>query len=467
MEQLIGKRLVREGILTEEQIEEALSRQKLHGGRLGDNLVALGYLTKEQLEAFFRKSPPIPKNIHELGIPASFIADLVLKITLGMGDFTIADVASKIKLPISIVDNILQILRRDRFVEVRGGSDYRRTSYQYTLTGAGRSRAIELLEICQYTGPAPVTYESYKEFVINQTIKNVRISEEAIKNALSDLTISDDLLKRIGLAVSSGRSIFLYGPPGNGKTEIALRISSVFNDNIYIPYAIYVSSYIIRIFSPANHQAVNENETNAHDPRWILIKRPVIRVGGELTLKMLELNFDPVSKFYEAPLQLKANNGIFIIDDFGRQLIKPGDLLNRWIVPLDRRIDYLSLHTGMCFEVPFDQLVVFATNIEPKELVDEAFLRRIRYKIKIDYPTKEEFREIFIRVCEKNNIDFKEEVFEYLIRNYYEASGIKLCACHPVDLIDQIIDMSRYHNTPPILSRDTIDAAWKNYFVRL
>lgn len=465
MEQLLGRRLVREGLLTERQIEEALSRQKLYGGRLGDNLVALGYITEEQLKEFFKKAPPMPKSISDTGLPLGFVADLALKIILRMGEFMISDLASAIKLPLSIVDNVLQILRRERFVEVKGGTDYMKTSYKYSLTGSGRTRALELLDICQYTGPAPVTLESYKEFVINQTIKNVRIGEESIRKVLSDLTISESLLRRIGLAVSSGKSIFLYGPPGNGKTEISLRISSVFNDNIYIPYAIYVDSQIITIYNPANHQAVPEENANLHDPRWILVNRPVIRVGGEMTLKMLELNFNPISKFYEAPLQIKANNGVFIIDDFGRQLISPRELLNRWIVPLDRRIDYLMLHTGMSFEVPFDQLVIFSTNIEPKELVDEAFLRRIRYKIKIDYPSVDEYRKIFIKVCEENNIEFKEDVFNYLLNHYYGKSNIKLSACHPRDLIDQIVDMSRYYNMPPVLTKETIDYAWKNYFV--
>jgi predicted ATPase with chaperone activity len=262
--------------------------------------------------------------------------------------------------------------------------------------------------------------------------------------------------------------MFIYGPPGNGKTTIAETIGMVLPETVYIPYSIIVGGQIICMFDPVNHiPAEAEKETGAVDRRWLLIKRPAIMTGGELTLKTLDLDFNNISKFYEASLQMKANNGLFIVDDFGRQQMEPQNLLNRWIVPLERRTDFMTLHTGMKFSVPFDQLVIFATNIEPKKLVDEAFLRRIRYKIKIDHPTEEEYEAIFKRICESNGIAFKRDVFEYLMKNYYKKQDVKLNACHPRDLVDHIIDDAHYYNHTAQLSKEGIDIAWLNYFVEM
>jgi predicted ATPase with chaperone activity len=260
--------------------------------------------------------------------------------------------------------------------------------------------------------------------------------------------------------------MFVYGPPGNGKTTIAETIGRILPDHIYMPYAIIVGGQIINIFDPVNHYPVT-GETNVPevDQRWIRVRRPVIITGGELTLKTLDLDFNTIAKFYEAPLQMKANNGLFIVDDFGRQQMDPQALLNRWIVNLDRRIDFMSLHTGMKFEIPFDQLVIFATNLEPKTLVDEAFLRRIRYKIKIDYPTEEEYEQIFRRVCALNKVEFVPGVFDYLVKHYYKKLGVPFNACHPRDIIDHVLDDSRYYNHPPQMTREDIDTAWENYFV--
>lgn len=234
---------------------------------------------------------------------------------------------------------------------------------------------------------------------------------------------------------------------------------------VYIPYAITVGGQIVNVYDPVNHFPSNEGTGEKFDERWVLIRRPVIMTGGELTLRMLDLDFNQISKFYEAPLQMKSNNGLFILDDFGRQQMDPHNLLNRWIVPLERRMDFMTLHTGMKFDVPFDQLVIFSTNIEPKKLVDEAFLRRIRYKIKIDHPSEKEYKEIFVKVCDSNGIDFNADVYGYLLNNYYKRLDVKLNACHPRDIMDHIIDDAHYYNHSPQLSREGIDIAWKNYFV--
>jgi predicted ATPase with chaperone activity len=466
----LGQKLLKEKVVTEEQLERAIERQRLQGGRLGHNLVALGFVTPEELSTFFKKYPGAPRTAADTGLELSFVADLILKHVLFIGEFRLADIAERVKLPMPIVDTAVEVLRREKFVEVKGAADYAKVSYHFNVTGHGKNRAAELLDVCRYIGPAPVPLDEYKKIVELQTIKNIVVSEESVKRAFSHLIMSESLLKRLGPAISSGKAMFIYGPAGNGKTTIAETIGKILPDTVYIPHALIVGGQIITVFDPVNHIPAKrepEKAANDVDHRWVLIRRPAIMTGGELTLRTLDLDFNHISKFYEASLQLKANNGLFIVDDFGRQQIEPQNLLNRWIVPLERRTDFMTLHTGMKFDIPFDQLVIFATNIEPKKLVDEAFLRRIRYKIKIDHPTEEEYEAIFKRVCESNGIAFKKDVFDYLMRNFYRKLGIRLNACHPRDLIDHIIDDAHYYNCTAQLTKEGIGNAWENYFVEM
>ena len=379
MDQL-GKRLVDAGVISEEQLAQALAFQLRNGGRVGQALIALGLVTEQALETFFKRHPAAPVSLAETGVTASLLADLVLKHLFFLVDFTLAEVADKVKLPVALVESILDSLRRDRLVEVKGGGGYASVTYSYRISDTGKQRGAELLDICRYAGPAPVSLDAYRAMVEIQTIKQIVVDRERIRAAFAQMVVSDSLLERLGPAISSGKSLFLYGPPGNGKTAIAETIGGVLPDSIYVPHAIVVGGQIISVYDPVNHQPAGGDSTDGDgDRRWVRIRRPVVMVGGELTTRMLDLEYNDVARFYEAPLQLRANNGLFIIDDFGRQAIEPQQLLNRWIVPLDRRIDYLSLHTGMKFEVPFDMLVIFSTNIEPRDLVDEAFLRRISY----------------------------------------------------------------------------------------
>lgn len=464
--QEIGARLLRDGIITEKELDEALERQRKEGGRLGQNLVALGFIKQEDLRDFFKRHPAVPVSVEDTGLTFSFIADLVMKHILFMGEFKLADVAHAVKLPISVVDAVMETLKRDRFVEVKGGTGYATVTYTFKITDPGRNRSNELMDICRYAGPAPVTLEEYRHMVESQTIKSIVVSEESVQEAFSHLIISDPLLKRLGPAISSGKAMFIYGPAGNGKTAIAETIGRVLPETVYIPHAILVGGQIIAMFDPVNHVPVlTDSDMGKVDQRWVEIQRPVIMTGGELSLRMLDLDFNPISKYYEASLQMKANNGIFIADDFGRQQIEPQSLLNRWIVPLDRHIDFMTLHTGMKFVIPFDMLVIFSTNLEPRTLVDEAFLRRIRYKIKIDHPSVEEYTAIFKKVCADNGIPFNKEPFDYLMDNYYKRLGVNLNACHPRDIIDHIIDSAHYYLHPPQLTKEGIDAAWLNYFV--
>jgi hypothetical protein len=468
IEQRLGEKLVETKAVTEDQLQQALSRQRRSGGRIGENLVALGFLSAADLDAVLTTHPALPVSVADTGLDLRFIADLVMKHVSIMGDFTAPDVSERIKLPSAIVNDALEILKRHKYVEVKGSSDYSLLKYRYSMTGIGGARAAELLDICRYIGPAPVSIEAYRATASSQTVKHVVVDESTVQAAFANLVISDDLLSKIGPAVSAGRAIFVYGPPGNGKTTIAETIGNILPGSVYVPYALLVGGQIITIFDTVNHTPVEPARApHEVDQRWILCRRPVILAGGELTMRMLDLDFNTISKFYEAPLQMKANNGLFIIDDFGRQLVEPRPLLNRWIVPLERRADFLGLHTGMKFEIPFDQLVVFSTNLDPKGLVDEAFLRRIRYKIKVARPTLAEYQAIFERVCAANGMAFRKDVFDHLIADYYRKHDVELNACHPRDLIDHIIDEAHYRNHGPELTPETIAMAWESYFVIL
>lgn len=470
MKKRLGQKMLDDKIVSKAQIREALGRQRLHGGRLGQNLLALGYISEDQLETFLQRTPQAPESIEETGLELDFITDLALKHIMNTGAFRLSDLAQRMGLPSSIMDEVVDLLRREKLVEVRNAAQFVKSSFNFVVTDLGKVRGNELMEICRYTGPAPVTLEAYSEMIENQSIHNIMVDDATVSQAFSDIVISDHLLKRLGPAISSGTPMFIYGPPGNGKTTISETIGQVLPETVFIPYALFVGGQIINIFDPVNHRPADSGQAPEEigvDQRWVRIQRPVVITGGELTLRMLDLEFNPIAKFYEAPLQMKANNGLFLLDDFGRQQMNPQHLLNRWIVNLDRQIDYMSMHTGMKFEIPFDQLVIFATNLEPKTLVDEAFLRRIRYKIKIDHPTDSQYEEIFRRVCKMNEIDYKTDILHYLIDHWYRRLDKPLNACHPRDLINHIIDAARYHHQSAELTREAIDQACENYFVEM
>lgn len=464
---ILGEKLVKENIITRAQLDEGLERQRRDGGRLGRNLMALGYVTEQDIKKLYQKHPPPPKSIEDSGLGLSFVTDLVTKHILFMGEFRMADVVDMVKLPISLVSTVIELLKREKLIEIKGATSYASTTYNFKITELGQKRSSELLDLCRYTGPAPVSLEDYRNMVELQTVKSVSINDERLREAFSHLVCREDLFKRLGPAVTSGKAVFIYGPSGNGKTAIAEAIGKVPSDLVYVPYAIDIGGQIISVFDPVNHVPVaSALPPDSVDQRWVLVRRPVVMVGGELTMKMLDLDFNPISKYYEASLQMKANNGIFIVDDFGRQQIEPRHMLNRWIVPLDRSIDYMTLHTGMKFVIPFDMLVIFATNLDPKDLLDEAFFRRIRYKVPIDRPNEEEYLKIFKMVCKSCEVTFDQEAYNYLIGHCYKQYGVTRNACHPRDLIEQIIVESRYHNIPAELTKESIDIACANYFVK-
>jgi predicted ATPase with chaperone activity len=425
--------------------------------------------------------PPPINTIEDTGLNPLWLQDLALKIFYFQGYMSGFNLAEEIALPFTgVLSLILDALKREKLIEVRSSqTGVGEGAYIYAITGAGIARAREAIERSQYAGPAPVPLEMYNDAIRRQSRGRLQVTNRVMRQVLSHVVLSEDTYQRLGPAVNSGMSIFLYGPPGNGKTTIARAIGNLIQaQKMYIPYAIYVDGQVITLYDSVNHQLAGEEDASVQatggmrstvrrDPRWVQIRRPFIVTGGELTMAGLDLVFDDTLKYYEAPFQIKANGGILLIDDFGRQQVRPRDLLNRWIVPLENRIDYMSLHTGRKFEVPFDVLVIFSTNLPPKELVDEAFLRRLRHKIEITDPTYEEYREIFKRVAAQKGVAYNDQGLAYLLQEYYIKANRKLRASHPRDLCDQILDISRYLGMEPEMTKELIDRAVKSYFVEL
>jgi energy-coupling factor transporter ATP-binding protein EcfA2 len=480
MNAALGELLVSENVITQAQLEQAIARQKHEGGRVGEILVVMGAISADTLERFFRNTPPVPRKVEQTGLSEIFLTELMLKIAFfEAGVFTLSSITQKISLPRSVVDELVFQAKADRLVAVRStGSSGGNASLVYELTDAGRERAEVALTQSQYAGPAPVPIDDYTSMVTHQSIRHIEVDEAWVRQSLAKLVLSDALIAQLGPAMNSGRSMFLYGPPGAGKSSVAEAMARALPGEVFVPHAIEVDGHVIRVFDSETHVPVVEEKASKglqleldsghkHDPRWVLCRRPCVMVGGELEMNALDLDYDVVSKFYEAPVHMKAANGVFILDDFGRQQIAPRVLLNRWIVPLERGTDFMSLHTGKKFEVPFDQITVFCTNLRPGDLVDEAFLRRIRHKIKIDYQTETEFFEILRRTCENQEIHYDRQAADYLVDTYYRKAGRPFVGCHPRDLIDQIVDRARYKKTLPELNRESIDAAAANYFVEL
>lgn len=412
--------------------------------------------------------PQEPQRLIDTGLTESEVEALLLKYLIARGDATGRDMSDQIKLPFVMVDEILRALKLEQLVVHRSSAPM--NDYVYQLSDFGRERARRYTEHCTYFGSAPVSLKDYIESVSQQSLQNQHPSDEQLRGAFSDLLMGDKMLEHLGPAINSGRGLFLYGAPGNGKTSIAERVTSAFGPHLWVPRAIGIDGEIIRIFDPVQHEELplekNDGliDQSKIDRRWVRIRRPTIIAAGELTMAMLEVTINTATGICEAPLQLKSNCGTLVIDDFGRQRMEIDELLNRWILPLEKRYDFLNLPSGKKIQVPFDQLIIFSTNLEPRDLVDEAFLRRIPYKLEVIDPTEEEFRQIFRMMAPRLGIQYDETAVTYLIEEHYHKAGRMFRCCHPRDLLMQVKSFCAYKKQPMELLPEYFDIAVENYF---
>jgi predicted ATPase with chaperone activity len=404
-----------------------------------------------------------PQSFRDIDLRQSVLEDLALKILYLSGTITVLELGERLKLGFEISTDIFGRLRTERFCQITGMAG---NIPQISITSEGRTRALELLAQCHYAGHAPVTLESYVNMARRQSVRDVSVHPPDVERAFAHLVIDDKSLRQFGTALNSGSAIFLYGPPGTGKTTIAETLSHVLSkEEIWIPYAVEVDGQIITVYDQAIHKRATLSEPKERDERWVLCQRPTVLVGGELTIDMLDLEFNPQTRFYVGPVQMKANNGVLIIDDFGRQRVSPAELLNRWVVPLDRRIDFLTLAGGKKIEMPFEMLVCFASNLDPSTLVDAAFLRRIQTKINVGAPTDEQFAEIFRRVTKEHEVEVEEGICDELIAFIRNTLEMELRACYPRDIVNQVRWASRFEGTKPYLDRDALKRAVDAYFL--
>ncbi|MBF6600083.1 MAG: ATP-binding protein [Dehalococcoidia bacterium] len=419
-----------------------------------------------------------PVSVADLGIDRGVLLDLVLKTLFYRGRMTRTELADELKLSGAVLQEVMQALTLDALASVLGAAGAGPSGYMYALTQKGLDRADAAFGRSGYVGPAPVRLADYIAQVEAQSIDDAEVRRPAVERALDRLVLGEQTRLRIGRAAASRTSMLVYGASGNGKTTIVRAMGDVVEGTILIPYAIEMVGQIVHVFDPSKHVLAPEEDSgegegeasgflrSRADRRWVRVRRPVVWTGGELTRHSLELMYDDNTKVYEAPLQLKANGGILIIDDFGRQQMPAVQLLNRWIVALEGGVDHLTLHTGQTIEIPFDVLILFSTNLPPERLADEAFLRRIRYKVEVPNPDASEYRAIFRRECERQDVAYSEDALTHLMREWYERHGRELRGCHPRDLIEAIVDGARYEERRPELTPDALDEVCTTYFLR-
>ena len=413
--------------------------------------------------------PVQPKTVLETGLSHQLIIELVAKTMFMLGKVHLSVLASRLKLSIHVLSEILGFMVVEHMVTIarRGATDI---DVEYQLTLAGKASAQEYMARCSYTGPAPVTLDAYQAMVARQSVKNNRVTKSDLETAFSDVTLNYLVRDQIGAAMNSGRPLFLYGPAGSGKTYLSEKLSRLLSGLIAVPHAIVVDNEIIQVHDELLHKQVDidaadlAQDYRQPDSRWVICKRPVVITGGELTLDMLDLTYDSISGFYHSPPHFKANNGIFIVDDLGRQKVSPLDLMNRWVLPMEHGHDYLSLHTGYKFTVPFDVSLVFSTNLSPSTVADESFLRRLGYKIYIGPLAEDDYRRVFCQHAQALDIAFDEMAFRYLVDCLHQNSGQPLIACYPRDLLSQIVDYARYYGETPMMTEKAFDRAWRTYF---
>jgi hypothetical protein len=415
-------------------------------------------LTRAEIESM---GPPLPEEIGDTGISEQFLCDLALKHVAMLPEPTTTAVAERINLPRTLTEDLLQSLYREKLIEVKMQSAIGST--RYAMLDHGWDRLTRLLSICGYVGPAPVSLRDYSHMMKLQSIPSNTASMDTVRQAFHDLVLPESLLQTLGCVINSRRSLFLTGLPGTGKTAVAERINNALAGGIWIPYAVEIDGQIIRVFDNHCHEPMPADETPIDfDRRWVLIKRPLVVVGGELTLENADLTWSD-AKFYEAPFQMKSNGGTLVIDDFGRQRVAPQDLLNRWIVPLERRVDYLALHTGKKIEVPFEQLVVFSTNLDENDLADQAFLRRMGYRARVEPPTPNAYSDIFRYQASRRGIRIEQKILDHILAKY-RVERRQMKGCEPRDILDRATDICKFENHSLDLTPQIVDVAWRNYF---
>ena len=479
---LLGELLVQENLIDQADIDLALDRQRRVGGTIGENLLALGKITAEQLETVFRRRPAAPATIEASGLKPTFLVGLMLKCMYLYGLNTPSQLADEMKLRVAVVGEVMDLAKERGFVEVLAvGTHVGASDQRFVLSSLGTARAMEELDRSQYAGPAPVSLEDYHNQIARQRITHERVSRSRLERALSHLVIDDTLVDNLGPAVNSGQTLLLYGPSGNGKTAIARGLAQSFLNEVYVPYAIEVDGLVIKVFDPSVHHvsepladepaALNPKSgrtirRDQIDRRWQCCRRPVIATGGELNLSMLDLVYQAELRFYEAPVQLKASGGILILDDFGHQAVRPAEILNRWLVPMEQRVDFLSLRTGKKYEFPIDQLTIFATNISPNRLMDPAMIRRFPFKIAVNPPTFRTFRRIFEGACARHGLTVPPDLLDRLRTDYYERQNRPIAAFHGDFLANYVVARCRFEGRLPMIDETIAMDALSHLYIQ-
>jgi len=472
----VGEFLVAKGLISSADVKRALDHQTQNGGRLGDSIVALGLLTKEQIDRAFDEAPQAPLTAAATGIDPALLLELVMKGMYLEKLETASQIADALKLSSNIVNHLLQEAKDRKFVEAlamaSGGGAM--GELRLTLTRAGREYVDDAMKRGQYFGPAPVSLKDYQDRIQRQRVTNEHVTRQRLEQGFAGLVMTDRFLSRLGPAINSGNAILIYGPAGNGKTTVAEIVGKIFENVIYVPYCVDLDGEIMKVYDPAVHRKVADTQEASGvanvrrsrvDMRWVACHRPMVITGGELTIEMLDLKFNAIAKVYEAPLHIKALNGTFLIDDFGRQRAKPEDILNRWIVPLNSRVDYLTLHTGKSVMLPFDEIVIFSTNMHPDDLMDPAFQRRIGYKLETVEPPEDLFRRVFEGMARKSSLDLNDDVYSQIIERI-RVNDAPLAYFQPKFIVDQVLASCKFEGIKPQFTRENVDDALANLFIK-
>jgi predicted ATPase with chaperone activity len=472
----LGTILVAKGLVSAENINRAVEHQNENGGRLGDSIVALGLLTHEQIEKVLAEAPQSPISVNETGIDQVFLLELAMKGMYSENLETVSQIAEAIKLSSTIVNQVLQEAKDRKLIEslIASSSGGTGAEMRMALTRAGREWAADAMKRGQYFGPAPVSLSDFQERIQQQRVTNEHVTRKQLDEAFAGLVMTERFISRLGPAINSGNAILIYGPAGNGKTTVAEVVGKIFQNVIYVPYCVDIDGEIMKVYDPTVHRKVEEmpdQQSGANlrrsrvDLRWVPCYRPMVMTGGELTIEMLDLKYNSVAKFYEAPLHIKALNGTFLIDDFGRQRAKPEDILNRWIVPLNSRVDYLTTHSGKSITIPFDEIVIFSTNMHPDDLMDPAFQRRISYKLETVEPPEALFRNVFIGMARKHGLVLTEDIYKRVLDGVKDNEA-PLAYFQPKFIVEQVLASCKFEGTKPQFTPDNVTDALANLFVK-